>query len=71
MKITLSLDDMSLEEKLRAMEMIWEDLCRKTPDFPSPDWHRDVLAEREKRAEAGGEFVDWTEAKARIGKSTS
>jgi hypothetical protein len=72
MELNLSLDKMTPEEKLRAIEVIWEDLCRTTPDLPSPEWHGDVLKQREKRASQGKEeFLDWDEAKDRIRKSIS
>ena len=72
MELNLSLDKMTPEEKLRAIEMIWEDLCRSTPDLPSPEWHGDVLEQRLKRSREGRvEFVDWDEARGKIGKSIS
>lgn len=63
MDITSKLNKMSNKEKLRAMELIWDDLCR-TSDFASPDWHKDILAKREKRIKEGKEdFLDWEESK--------
>lgn len=44
--IALDLEQMTVEEKLRAIEMIWDDLCRKDENIPSPDWHGDTLRER-------------------------
>ena len=38
-----------MEEKLRAMEMLWDDICRNVPDFSSPAWHENILKEREKK----------------------
>ena len=60
MSIVLPLDKMTIPDKLRAMEQIWDDLQRASDDVPSPAWHRDVLAARELRVR------DWTEAKRRI-----
>ncbi|MEI6125209.1 MAG: addiction module protein [Pseudomonadota bacterium] len=48
MKIALLLEQMSVEDKIRTMELIWEDLCKKTDSIPSPSWHKNVLEEREK-----------------------
>ena len=58
---------MSIEEKIRAMETIWDDLCRKADSIPSPSWHGEVLTEREERIKKGGEeFSDWSSAKKNI-----
>ena len=35
-----------LEERLRAMEALWESLCHDEPAGLSPDWHDSVLRER-------------------------
>jgi len=62
--MTIDLEQMTIEEKLKAMEMLWDDLCRSAPDFSSPSWHEDVLKEREQRIKDGKErFVDWDQAK--------
>ena len=69
MNAPLPLDKMSLAEKLRAMEEIWEDLTRLAGDIASPAWHEDILRARQARVDAGqSTFVDWHEAKARIGE---
>ena len=65
--ITLPLNEMSVEKKLQAMEMLWEDLSRREEDVPSPEWHGTVLREREMALERGEEEVeDWESAKRRI-----
>ena len=65
--ISLPLNEMSVEEKLQAMEMLWEDLSRREENVPSPDWHDAVLREREAALERGEEEVeDWESAKRRI-----
>lgn len=67
MGMTLPLDQMTVDEKLRAMEEIWEDLRRDEAAIPSPQWHRDVLEARAARLASGSEsFSDWEEAKRRI-----
>jgi len=67
MEIVLPLEQMSVEDKLRVLERIWEDLCRHEKELPPPPWHRDVLEAREARARQGTErFTDWDEAKRRI-----
>ena len=44
----LPLHEMSVPEKLRMMEELWEDLSRKPADIKSPKWHGTVLDERER-----------------------
>ncbi|HSB73874.1 MAG TPA: addiction module protein [Candidatus Methylomirabilis sp.] len=71
MELALPLDQMTTAEKLRALEQIWEDLCRTPEEVPSPAWHADVLQDREKRVQEGStHFLDWAEAKRRIRDST-
>ncbi|MCF6209309.1 MAG: addiction module protein [Gammaproteobacteria bacterium] len=67
MAVTLPLDTMSVEEKLQAMESIWDDLCKKADSLSSPPWHEKILNEREGRLKRGeDQFVDWEEAKNNI-----
>jgi len=62
--MTIDLEQMTIEEKLKTMEMLWDDLCRTAPDFSSPSWHEEVLKEREQRVKDGKDrFVDWDQAK--------
>jgi hypothetical protein len=37
---------MTLQEKLAAMESLWEDLARTPEAIESPAWHKEVLEER-------------------------
>jgi len=68
---TLPLDKMTTSEKLAEMERLWDDLCRNPEDVPSPSWHGDVLAERERQvAEGKMRFIDLDEAKEQIRKAT-
>jgi hypothetical protein len=58
---------MTTEDKIRTMDKIWEDLCKKVESIPSPPWHKDILEERERAIENGKEkFIDWSEAKRQI-----
>ena len=64
---TLPLEKMSVEEKLQAMESLWDDLCSKTGAVSSPAWHEDVLAERDAMQRRGDDgFEDWEAAKRNI-----
>lgn len=44
---TIDIKNMPVKEKLEAMELLWDDMCRNAPDRISPDWQEDVLNERE------------------------
>lgn len=67
MDAVLPLDQMTTAEKLRAMEAIWADLTRQPDSFESPEWHGEVLRQREQRVAAGEEtFIDWDEAKRQL-----
>lgn len=72
MEVVLPLEKMSAEEKLQAMEIIWDDLCRKADGIPSPSWHEKVLRQREHKIKQGDdEFLDWNDAKKQIRRKTS
>jgi hypothetical protein len=67
MQSSLPLNEMTIAEKLSAMEAIWDDLCHRPGAIPSPAWHGEVLAEREKLVSEGkASFCDWEEARDRI-----
>ena len=72
MPATLPLNEMTVTEKLQAMEALWEDLSRNAAALESPEWHRDVLERREQRIASGeAQFTDWEQAKADIRKRVS
>lgn len=67
MNKSLPLQEMTLAEKISAMEALWDDLCRSETDALSPAWHEELLRQREKDIAIGASrFVDWNEAKKRI-----
>lgn len=67
MPITLPLKEMTIQEKLAAMEALWEDLARTPESIESPAWHKEILDERRQRITEGkARFVDWERAKAEI-----
>ncbi len=69
MAVALQLDRMTLEEKLRAMEALWDDLCRHEDSVPVPQWQKELLDERERLIQSGkAQFTDWESAKKRISK---
>jgi hypothetical protein len=69
MTATLRLNEMSLPEKLQLMEALWRDLSRGEETIESPEWHREVLEERERLIASGeARFIDWEQAKVEIRK---
>ena len=67
MIVELPLAQMSVEEKLHTLEVLWNDLRRKEEDIPVPQWHRDLLEERSRLVREGrAKFIDWETAKKRI-----
>jgi hypothetical protein len=67
METTLALDKLTIAEKLRLMEALWEDLSRNEADIQSPLWHEQVLNERQARIKSGQEnFIDWDVAKKEL-----
>jgi hypothetical protein len=70
MKISLDLERMTIAEKLQAVEQIWEDIARNPEEVSSPDWHGELLEERDRRIERGeSKYLDLEEAKRRIRKA--
>jgi len=64
---TLPLENFSVAEKLLLMERLWEDLSRRPCDVPIPEWHGDILAERQTAVDEGRtSFVEWEVAKERL-----
>jgi len=71
MDAMLPLDQMTVEEKLRAMEAIWRSLSKLEDQVPVPNWHKRVLDERQRQIDAGeATFVSLEEMKERVRKRT-
>ncbi len=67
MSITLPLQRMTVTEKLRAMEALWEDLSRNSNVLDSPRWHEAALKKRKAHAASGKTaYMDWERAKKEI-----
>lgn len=67
MSLDLPLESLTVAEKVRLLESVWESLCRHAGDVQSPEWHREVLEERKRRHEDGRSTVSASsEAKARL-----
>jgi hypothetical protein len=69
MPLAIPLKQMSVEDKLQAIEEIWADLAGTPENIPSPSWHADVLHAREQRISEGkSHFLDIAEAKKAVRK---
>ena len=54
-------------EKLQLVEALWDDLATNKDPLPLPEWHRQVLAEDQRRYQANpAEGSPWPEVKARV-----
>jgi hypothetical protein len=72
MSHALQIARMTLAEKLGAMEALWADLCRQEENIPVPQWHQDLLDERERLiAQGKATYLDWETAKKRIAEKTA
>ena len=40
---------LTVSERLQAMEFLWSTLLHENAEIDSPDWHGDILAERKKK----------------------
>jgi hypothetical protein len=61
--------NMSPDEKLRAMEELWESLSRQEARLKSPPWHMEARRETAARHDAGNEQpIDWDTAKRELRK---
>ena len=69
MSINLQIKEMSLKDKLFAMETIWDDLCHNEQPIQSPPWHDEILQERLKESKESNKFSDWEVAKQNIRNS--
>ena len=55
-----SLAEMSLEEKLEVMELLWADLSATPDQVDSPSWHRDELERRREQVRQDpARFQSW------------
>jgi hypothetical protein len=61
---------MTTADKIRTMELLWENLCQNSSDLLSPTWHGEILKERSKKLETdNSSAIDWDIAKNSLRKS--
>ncbi|MDX4037607.1 addiction module protein [Aliarcobacter skirrowii] len=59
MSFTLNIENMNIQDKFLAMEQIWSSLKDENIKELTPDWHLDILEDRENKRN----FIDIEEAK--------
>jgi hypothetical protein len=65
----LTIENMTWDEKLRAMEEQWKSLSREESRLESPPRHEEALRETAARHDAGKEqLIDWEAAKRELRK---
>ena len=71
MSVIEQIREMPLHEKLLTMEALLENLASSEESIEIPDWHKDVLDQRELLiAEGKAHFIDWEQAKKEIWQET-
>ena len=64
----LPLAQMSVDDKLQAMELLWADLSRNPKQLASPAWYGEVLRSRREQVLQGqASFQSWDAAMAALG----
>ena len=63
MAVDLPLAQMSLDDKLLAMELLWGELSKTPERLDAPQWHRDLLLQRLNQVQQGtASFQSWDKA---------
>jgi len=59
--------ELTLSQKLELLEAVWSELSSDPNTIEVPQWHKDVLDERERGLEKGSvAVIDWELAKEQI-----
>ena len=67
MILATDIEQMTVEERLQTMELLWASLAQTPEAVPSPAWHGEVLADRIGRIERGAsEFLTLEEVTERL-----
>ena len=66
------IQQMTVEERLQAIELLWASVAQAPNLVPSPSWHQDVLARRLAKIEEGhAEYLTLAQLKERLSKPTT
>ncbi|MEO6786621.1 MAG: addiction module protein [Chthoniobacteraceae bacterium] len=65
------IESMSVEERLQAIELLWDSISRLGDAVASPAWHGEILSARRAKVEAGeGQFLSLAEVRDRLKPSS-
>jgi putative addiction module component (TIGR02574 family) len=63
------IQNMSLTERLKALELLWDSIASTPDQVESPTWHKAILSERLKKVDSGkSKFLTLHELKDRLSK---
>ena len=64
---TVEIEQMSIAERLQAMELLWRSLSANPKNVSSPDWHQEVLRQRLVKVDSGkGKFLTLAQLEKRL-----
>lgn len=67
MSFEIPIENMSVSEKLQAIELLWGSLADNPDSVPAPQWQAEELAARAERLKSGETPVsDWEDAERRF-----
>ena len=67
MNVIEQIHKLTLHEKLHVMEALWDDISRAETASDVPQWHKDILDERDRLvADGSSRFIEWEDAKKQI-----
>lgn len=70
--VDLPLSELTVAQKLHLMEALWDDLAKDEETLESPDWHEEVLRDREQALATGKATLSpWEESKDRVRRNVS
>ncbi|MCA8936927.1 MAG: addiction module protein [Planctomycetes bacterium] len=63
------IEKLSVEERLKLMQLIWDSLIEQADTLPTPEWHRTIIEQRLKRMQENPHpGIPAEEALASLGK---
>lgn len=70
--LSLPIDKMTLQEKLYAIDALWNSISFEPSEEVSPNWHQQVLHQRQQQIQSGEiTFEDWDTVKKELQDWTS
>jgi putative addiction module component (TIGR02574 family) len=61
------IEEMTIPERMEAIDKLWISIIESSSGVPSPDWHKDVLKQRKARVKSGkAKFYTLEEAREKL-----